>query len=140
MTTPTPTPAAGALPAVPDLLEELVPWLDAQPMSQWGAHRLRLTERIGRDGADALFDRAEREIMHGREIDSLRASLRNHLDSAGFALGGALATLDALASDRVYDVEYAEGQAAEDMRAFLADAQRFVRAARALNPVPEQPE
>lgn len=76
------------------------------------------------------------EQYHEEEIQHRRAVFNAALVSAEDGIAQTVRALQALIDHRVYDVEYAEGQASEDMAAFLADAARMIRAAKALNPRP----
>ena len=102
---------------------------------RWAEVERRLREQIG-DEAKALgvFEEAERDALHFLAIRSHRNDLCRALDDAAAGIRSALNALDVLTSESVYDVEYAEGVDAADMRAFLADAARALRAAAALNP------
>jgi hypothetical protein len=63
-----------------------------------------------------------------------RKALWAALDDIVGGLHRAGIALDALVSPGVYDLDYAEAPAVDDMRRFLEDAARMVRAAQALNP------
>jgi hypothetical protein len=105
---------------------------DTQPRDR---HEIaeRLAEQIGdRDKAYKLFDEAEAVVRNGEEIEELRGELAVELAEIEMSLRKARGLIDRLASDQVYDVEYAEGLAAVDLRQMLADASRAVRIARVL--------
>ena len=113
---------------------DLAQRLGSLPQAQWP----ELLDQLGRqldDEAAALriFTAAEDHVLHDRAVDEARAELRRALGSAAAGVGEALAALDRLSAD-AWDVEYAES-GADDVRAFLDDAARAIRAATALNPV-----
>lgn len=84
-----------------------------------------------------LVGRALSLIANEDMIDQLREHLAESLAVAIDAIRASTNAVDRLSSDDVFDVEYAEGgQPVWDLRGFLADAGRFVRAAAALNPCP----
>ena len=80
------------------------------------------------------MDQAEREIEHTREITSLRCALHQSLTEAASSALSAIHALEQLASNRVYDVEYAETRNTEDVAHFTNEARRSLGAALALLP------
>jgi hypothetical protein len=68
------------------------------------------------------------------EIDTLRDVLQDALTDAQARLREAEHAVKQLASDRLYDIEYAESLASTDLQQMLADASRAVRIALALKP------
>lgn len=99
----------------------------------------RLSVQLG--GTPPAIDRAVdlvedtlRAIAHDDLIDRLRASLAEHLATAAAEVQAARNAVDRLSAPDVFDVEYAEG--GWDLRAFLDDAGRMLRAAAAANPCP----
>lgn len=62
-------------------------------------------------------------------IDTHRGELITSLNTALGALTQAASAIAALTSDRIYDVEFAEGAAGPDVAAFVADSLRLTRAA-----------
>ena len=66
------------------------------------------------------------------EIEHHRGQLINSLNTALTALAQAKTAITALASNQIYDVEFAEDAAGPDVAAFLADSLRFTRAAYAI--------
>jgi hypothetical protein len=113
---------------------ELAEVLRGLPWHQRGEIRDRLVVQLGdEDAAWRLYDSVESGVRHEESVTRLRAELRQALVAIETDLRRVTGVLDELSSD-VYDVEYAEGGASDDMRAFLADAARMVRAALALNP------
>lgn len=90
------------------------------------------------DAADTpttdLADADPENIYHDREIEieSSRGDLIAALNTALGTLAQANSAITALASDQVYDVEFAEGSTGSDVAGFVADSLRFTRAAYAL--------
>lgn len=66
---------------------------------------------------------------HAIEIDERRVKLITELNTALAALHQASITIKELCSDQVYDVEFAETHAGDDVTAFLRDSLRYTRAA-----------
>ncbi|MEU7590648.1 hypothetical protein AB0A95_30700 [Micromonospora sp. NPDC049230] len=86
------------------------------------------------DRAADLMTRALSLVAQEILILELRQHLADTLAAAADTIKDGLNTIDRLASEDVYDVEFAEG--GWDMRGFLSDAGRFISAASALNPAP----
>jgi hypothetical protein len=72
---------------------------------------------------------------HDADLAVSRKALWAALDDIVGGLHRAGIALDALVSPAVYDLDYAEAPAVDDMRRFLEDAALMVRAVQALNPV-----
>ncbi|ORA29294.1 hypothetical protein [Mycobacterium aquaticum] len=66
---------------------------------------------------------------HAIEIDERRVKLIAELNTALGALQKASTVLTELCSNQVYDLEFAEGTAGDDVSAFIADSLRYTRAA-----------
>ncbi|MGA5183042.1 hypothetical protein [Streptomyces pseudogriseolus] len=94
----------------------------------------RLEEQYGRERATALLEEAERDLEHDEAITTQRVELHEKLTDALDHVYAAARALTELQSPHLYDVEYAETGDAEDLEAFLGDARRALRAARALLP------
>jgi hypothetical protein len=89
------------------------------------------------DRAWSIFNNAEDQVRYEDTITRLRGELREALDAAENGLRRVNQVLDELCGDELYDTEYTEsGHHVSDMREFLSDAARMVRAASALNPCP----
>lgn len=69
---------------------------------------------------------------HAAEIDEHRAELNEQIATALSALSAAEHRIAILMSDRVYDLDVAEGPDGQDIASHLGDAARSVRAARAV--------
>lgn len=67
-------------------------------------------------------------------LHAMRADLRNAMKQAAAYIHTAQHQLSLLSSPEWCDVEYAEGPSGADMRTFLDDARRSLRATQALNP------
>lgn len=120
--------------SVPTDLNALVALLGATPPDERAAiHDRLVTQLADRDEAWKIFAAAESEVEHDEEIIRLRAELREALAAAEAGVLRVSGVVNELAN--IYDVEYAEG--AHDLRAFLTDAARMIRAATALNPCPK---
>ncbi|GAA2815301.1 hypothetical protein GCM10010441_44890 [Kitasatospora paracochleata] len=89
-----------------------------------------LAARLGdSDRAFKIFSEAESEVQRGNEIDALRATLNTALTDAQANLRAAEHTIGRLASNGVYDIEYAESTTNADLQHLLSDASRAVRIA-----------
>lgn len=127
--TETPTP-------LPTDRYELAEYLRAVPHHDWQDIERQLRAQVGNDReALRVFEAAESDVLHENAIIGARNDLRRALDDATAGVGFALGALDELGGT-AWDVEYAEG-GDTDMRGFLNDAARSLRAAAALNPVRE---
>ncbi|MGW0334333.1 hypothetical protein ACWD0J_21100 [Streptomyces sp. NPDC003011] len=84
--------------------------------------------------AEELMDQAEQEIAHAHEITLLRRALHQNLTEAASNALGAIHSLKELASNRVYDAEYADMRNTEDVAHFVNEGRRFLVAALALLP------
>ncbi|MFE7965409.1 hypothetical protein ACFU0X_20635 [Streptomyces cellulosae] len=94
----------------------------------------RLEEQYGRERAEALLDEAERDLEHDEAILTQRVELHAKLTGALDDVHAATRALTELQSSRLYDVEYADTIAADDVEAFLKESRRALRAALALLP------
>jgi hypothetical protein len=72
------------------------------------------------------------------EIEVYRKALQAALDDILGGLHRAGVALGTLVGSKVYDLDFAETLVAEDMRRFLEEAARMVRAVQALNPAREE--
>jgi hypothetical protein len=72
------------------------------------------------------------EQMRNEEIDDLRSTLAGMLNAAAHSVTGAEQALRTLSSDRVYDIEYAEGGSI-DIARHLGIADFHLRAAARAN-------
>lgn len=141
MTTETMTaerPAAGSIPTEPTeleaLLRKLTPGAQTEVADLLAAQLGGTPEAIER--ATDLVWRALGAIENENAIVQERANLAQHIADALASIRAADASLTNLCGD-LYDVEYAEGgQRVLDLRTFLDDAARLVRAAAAFNPCP----
>lgn len=125
----------GALP-VPTDEERLAALLGIVNPTRW--HEIdNLLQRQTDSNPDLvdLFERVAADVSDWQHIIRLRAKLRLQLTATQDAARDVLKTLDALSGPEVFDVEYAEG--GSDMRHFLEDAARLLRAAGRANPVRE---
>jgi hypothetical protein len=123
--------------SVPTGIDALAELLGATPPDEWDAIHARLASQLGdKDEAWKIHFNAVSQVEHDEEIARLRAELREALAAAEAGVLRVTGVVNELASHTVYDVEYAEGAHAHDMRAFLLDAGRMIRAATALNPCP----
>ncbi|MGV9816359.1 hypothetical protein ACWDTQ_31150 [Streptomyces cellulosae] len=95
---------------------------------------VRLEEQYGRERAEALLDEAERDLERDEAITAQRVELHEKLTDALEDVAAASRALRELQSPGVYDVEYADTIAADDVETFLADSRRMLRAAMALLP------
>lgn len=117
---------------LPTDITELTALLRSTPPGEWPDVD-DLAAQIGDRGrAVKLFSAAENEIWRDNEIDTLRADIDTALTEATARLREAEHAIDRLASSQVYDVEYAEGLTADDLRHQLAEAARSIRIARVL--------
>jgi hypothetical protein len=117
---------------IPADATELANLLRRTPAGEWPDID-DLAAQIGdRDRAIKIFDQAENEVQRENEIDALRAVLGVNLNDALKLLQAAEGQIDRLASNPVYDVEYAESTTASDLRHMLAEASRAVRIAQVL--------
>lgn len=127
---------AGTLP-VPTDEEGLAALLRLLNVTRW--HRIEdLLQKQTDSNPDMIdqFDRVAAEVRHALYTEKLRAQLRLDLAGAQDSARAVLKTLDVLSGNEIYDVEYAEGGTdAADMRRFLEDAARLLRAAERANPV-----
>lgn len=118
---------------IPTDVTDLITLLTSTPARERYEIGNRLVEQLGdRERAYKLFDEAEAEVRNGEEIEELRSSLGSALRVIGAGLDEAKRLIDQLVSDQVYDVEYAESTAANDLRHMVAEASRAVRIAQAL--------
>lgn len=125
-----PTDRAGLF----DFLRKLTPWEQSDVTDRLAVQLGGSPEAIER--ACALVDVSLQDIAQDNAIDRERANLAQHLAAAAQSLQAADGSLTHLCGD-LYDVEYAEGgQRVLDLRVFLDDAARMLRAAAALNPCP----
>lgn len=105
----------------------------------------RLGMQLGGDPRDIelaanLVDQVLQEIAGDIAAKKAAAAFTNDLQEAGRALQAAQRRLDLLMGGDDYHVEYAETPRGLDLRAFLDDAARMLRAAVALNPCPNGAE
>lgn len=120
-----------------DVLRELPPGAQCEVADILGVQLGGTPDAIAR--ACEMVDEALGTIAHEEEIDRERAHFAECIAAARKAVAATQASLATLSGDAMYDVDYAEGgQRVLDLRAFLDDAARMLRAAAAINPCPPE--
>ncbi|GAA2732214.1 hypothetical protein [Streptomyces nogalater] len=118
---------------VPTAEFELIRLLKSTPASDRWSICERLEKQLGdRAKAHRLFERAGAEVMHGEACERLRRNLRTALEAATAELRKAEGLVVELCGPSVYDVEYAEGVAGDDLLHLISTAHRSARIASTL--------
>jgi len=118
---------------IPTDLSDLITLLGTTPAGERQEISDRLAEQLGdQERAYKLFDEAETVVRNGEEIEVLRGELGGAIGEALMSIREAEGLIDRLASNGVYDIEYAESVAAADLRHMVAEASRAMRIAQDL--------
>ncbi|GAA0705082.1 hypothetical protein GCM10010193_70150 [Kitasatospora atroaurantiaca] len=129
-TTPEDTVATNQIPTD---LSDLIALLNATPANERQQISDRLAAQLGdQERSYKLFDEAETVVRNDEQIEVLRGELGGAIGEALMSIREAEGLIDRLASNGVYDIEYAESVAAADLRHVVAEASRAMRIAQAL--------
>ncbi|MFB6881448.1 hypothetical protein ACFCY8_11515 [Streptomyces noursei] len=115
---------------IPTSVPELTVLIAATPDRE----RYQIADRLAaqiRDQARAfaLYEEAERDVLHGEECERLRRELAAALSAAQAELRKAEGLIARLSSPQVFDIEYAEGTSADDLLHMVINAHRATRIA-----------